>query len=237
MKVRVVPYKKGSASARELATALSELLGYKVWRGPAKAKRHNINWGNVEGDFPVGKAVNKLTAFKVMLEAGVSIPWFTSNKEEAQHKAANGMDILCRQKLDGHSGDGIEDFIGQDAPLYVAYVKKKAEFRVHVFNGKVLDVQEKRRRKVEEGQPEANPRVRNLANGWVFCRENVTPDQKVLDEAIKAVAALGMVFGAADVIWNEFQKTAYVLEVNSAPGLCETSAKLYAAAFKEYFNA
>ena len=37
-------------------------------------------------------------------------------------------------------------------PLYVKYKKKKAEYRVHVFDGKIMDVQQKKKRRgVEHG--------------------------------------------------------------------------------------
>ena len=43
-RVRIVPYRKGSQSAKDLAAKLSELLGYKVWRGPAKPNALNLCW-------------------------------------------------------------------------------------------------------------------------------------------------------------------------------------------------
>ena len=52
-------------------------------------------------------------------------------------------------------------------------------------------------------------------------------------EATKAVAALGLDFGAVDVIYNEKYGRAYVLEVNTAPGLGEGIAIMYARVFME----
>jgi D-alanine-D-alanine ligase-like ATP-grasp enzyme len=53
----------------------------------------------------------------------------------------------------------------------------------------------------------------------------------VTSEAIKAVNCLGLYFGAADVIWNDKEQRAYVLEVNTAPGLEGTTLENYANAF------
>jgi hypothetical protein len=232
MKFRVVPYKPGSNSAKLLATALKESLGYHVFRGPAKPKRININWGCEGGINPaeaIKKAQNKLRTFEALKDTDVLIPWFTTNKTEA---AESGKDIVVRKLLNSHSGKGIEEFNNQDAPLYVEYVKKIAEFRVHVVNGEVIDVQAKRKRKLTApDQPKANPRIRNLDNGWVFCREDVEAPAAVLEQAKLAVTSLGLAWGAVDIVWNKKNQAAVVLEVNTAPGLCETSAKIYANAF------
>jgi D-alanine-D-alanine ligase-like ATP-grasp enzyme len=42
-------------------------------------------------------------------------------------------------------------------------------------------------------------------------------------------------FGAVDVIWNEKQQRAYVLEVNTAPGLEGQTVDDYARGIKENF--
>jgi glutathione synthase/RimK-type ligase-like ATP-grasp enzyme len=43
--------------------------------------------------------------------------------------------------------------------------------------------------------------------------------------------ASGLDFGAVDVIWNERQQRAYVLEINSAPGLEGTTIDDYVRYF------
>lgn len=234
MKFRIVPYKAGSKAAKELAKALQVRVGYKVFRSMLpKPNRRNINWGSV---FPAGLnppdavavAKNKLKTFEKLRDTEVNIPWFTTNKEEA---VALGGDLLVRQTLTGQGGAGIEDFVGQDGKLYVAYLKKKTEYRVHVFNDKVIDVQEKKRRKLAEGATPANSRIRNLANGWVFCRENVNPPDAVLQQALLAVKEVGLLWGAVDIIWNQKKELAVVLEINTAPGLTGTTINKYADAF------
>jgi D-alanine-D-alanine ligase-like ATP-grasp enzyme len=74
--------------------------------------------------------------------------------------------------------------------------------------------------------------VRNLANGFVYVIEGMVP-KCVADEAHKALESTGLAFGAVDVIWNEYQNKAYVLEINTAPGLEERTAEAYANVFKE----
>jgi glutathione synthase/RimK-type ligase-like ATP-grasp enzyme len=74
--------------------------------------------------------------------------------------------------------------------------------------------------------------VRNHVNGWVFCTQNVGIPDKALDYAVMAVAACGLDFGAVDIIWNESRQEAYVLEVNTAPGIEGSTLNLYAEVLK-----
>lgn len=255
MRPIIFPYNFGSQSAR----ALSEELRRRGHRAKRVRRDGNyrpyqnhliINWGS--GSAPswdvatptnlinhyesVNRAGNKLLAFEDMEAGDVSIPEFTSEREVAEQWQGEGHTIACRGALRGHSGVGITICTNNQSlaqvPLYVKYVKKKAEFRVHVFRGQVIDVQKKRRRS-DIDRDEVDFQVRNHSNGWVFCRNNVAPDQSVLDNAIDAVDLLGLDFGAVDVIWNAHHEQAYVLEVNTAPGLEGTTLTTYANAIEE----
>jgi glutathione synthase/RimK-type ligase-like ATP-grasp enzyme len=50
---------------------------------------------------------------------------------------------------------------------------------------------------------------------------------------LAAVSALGLDFGAVDIIWNEREDKCYVLEVNTAPGLQGSTLENYANAIME----
>lgn len=179
----------------------------------------------------------KLEVFKTLKKREVSVPEFTSNKAIAGMMISNGDTIVARKLLHSSKGKGISLHKDKDtlvdAPLYVKYIPKQSEYRVHILNGKVIDVQQKRKRK---GEVNVNYQIRNVANGWVFCRENVMVPLMVTDESVKAVAALGLTFGAADVVWNAKHSTAYVLEVNTAPGLEGTTVDNYGKAFLNYIK-
>jgi glutathione synthase/RimK-type ligase-like ATP-grasp enzyme len=199
-----------------------------------------INWGasdagnlsslNLAGN--VAKAANKLHSFRALAEAGVSIPAFSSSKDTVDW---TGLTVV-RHKLSGHSGEGIELRDASDlphAPLYVQYIPKKAEYRVHVVGKRVVLVQRKAR------NPECdNPnwKVRNHDNGFIFVRNDVKPPEEVLTQAVRAVVALGLDFGATDVIWNEKNSRAYVLEVNTAPGLEGSTIDDYAQGFRNFIQ-
>jgi D-alanine-D-alanine ligase-like ATP-grasp enzyme len=90
-------------------------------------------------------------------------------------------------------------------------------------------VQQKKRRHDHDNP---NWQVRNHANGFIYARSDVNPPAAVLDAAKKALAATGLDFGAVDVIWNQHAGRAFVLEINTAPGLEGTTVEEY----KEFFK-
>lgn len=246
MAIKIFPYRAGSRSAKALADA----VGGRVLRRQGSKYRFRegdlvINWGAEDCPFK-GKAVanqpeaiepasNKLTCFQTMQAAGVSVPRFWTRKEDIPDDA---FPVMCRTKLRSHSGDGIVVAERRDqlvnAPLYTQYVKKKSEYRVHAIRKPGGGMQSIiTQRKARRGDAEdVNFMIRNLANGFVYVLDD-RPPQSVVDEAFKAVESTDLAFGAVDVIFNEHQNKAYVLEINTAPGLEERTAEAYANTFKE----
>jgi glutathione synthase/RimK-type ligase-like ATP-grasp enzyme len=167
-----------------------------------------------------------------------NVPEYWTSKEEARHWLWEGegtRTLVARTILRGHEGTGIVlldnplDMV--NAPLYTAYVKKRAEYRVHVVNGEAIDVVQKKKKAGHNG---GDNRIRNTNNGYVFCRNNITVPQTVIDNAINAVKFYGLDFGAADVIYNEHHSKAYVLEINTAPGIEGTTVQKYKEAFEQW---
>jgi glutathione synthase/RimK-type ligase-like ATP-grasp enzyme len=243
----IYPYRKGSKSVKALRENGFKSIKLENSRFKGRSNKVVINYGSsslppevlkcrvINSPEAVSKAANKLSSFKAMAEYGVSVPRFTEDAREAL-----GWDsvIVVRHKLTGHSGEGIELFAingGRDippAPLYVEYIKKKEEYRVHVFMGEVIDIQRKARKR-EVPDEEVNWQVRNLDGGFIYAREGVELPEEAHLQAIAAVEALGLDFGAVDIIWNERSDTYYVLEVNTAPGLTGTTLEKYVEAFKQ----
>lgn len=181
-------------------------------------------------------AGNKLLTFQKLKDVdGIRIPTFTTDRSVAESWLRDGVDVVCRTQLRGHSGAGIvlsnKDNPLVDAPLYVQYVKKQKEFRVHVAFGEVIDVQEKRQRKDVPEEFVRNFQVRNHQTGWVYCREDIEEPRGLRGMAETTVHQLGLDFGAVDIIYNAKQEACYVLEVNTAPGLEGTTVEKYAQAF------
>jgi glutathione synthase/RimK-type ligase-like ATP-grasp enzyme len=248
MAIKIYPYKQGSRSARSLADA----LGGRVLRLQGSTYRQRqqdtiINWGSTEQRvsifpnnvlnpfFRITQASNKLTAFNVMRDAGVQIPQFWTNREDIPDEA---FPIVCRTILNGHSGRGIVIANQRDelvnAPLYVRYIKKLHEFRIHVGRGGTVICQQ--RKAIPNGTTPTNTLVRNHDNGYIYVREGFETPVQVIEQAQAAIAALGLDFGAVDVIWNQHYRQAYVLEVNTAPGLEGSTVTDYANYFRGLIN-
>jgi glutathione synthase/RimK-type ligase-like ATP-grasp enzyme len=180
-------------------------------------------------------AKNKLETFRVLSDAKVPCPDWTTSKSLAEDLVSYGITILARKLLSSSQGKGIvvcKSLPIVDAPLYVKYVRKDKEFRVHVHNGDVIDLQEKRRRNNVRDENGNRPSglIRNLENDWVFCRNNIVEPEGLRKIAIDAIRAIGLLFGAVDIILSKEGKL-LILEVNTAPGLCESTATKYAQAF------
>lgn len=256
MKTYIYSHNPHSEGAKLLAQALNVK---RVKHGNSKFRggmgKAIINWG--AGTLPdqvaacqkiinppeaIRNASNKLKSFELFQECGVSIPPFFTNKEEAcEYLESNpGSSVVCRTVLNGHSGAGIVICDNVDAlvvaPLYTAYVKKQEEYRYHVFMGKVVDIQRKARKR-EVPDEDVNWKVRNLDGGFIFAREGVVASPIASEEAIKAIEALGLDFGAVDLIWNQREDRYYVLECNTAPGLSGSTLDGYALRFKEVLDA
>jgi hypothetical protein len=222
-----------SKFAKALALELNE-QGHKTLRCSSKRGDDHSRRGRKVFRItqnPLDK-IQQLTRFK---DNNVSCPLFTTNAGDLA--SWDVTTVFARTLVNSTGGKGIVEFERQGgmvprAPLYTAYVPKKAEFRVHVFNQKVIDVQQKKKRSGFNAD-ERNTRVRNLANGYVYTREGVVSPTGMHDLAIAAVAALGYQYGAVDIIYNERQDKCFVLEVNSRPGIMGTTLQKYVNAIKE----
>lgn len=259
--IKIFPYKMGSQSARRLAESLQATRVKPDGRYRPRPNHLILNWGNSRppnwyGDTagihilnkvgPVALASNKLYTFRALQNSNVPIPEFTTEPEVAARWLENGYTVLARTILNGHSGAGIH-VMNQEtavtngvtrvvpAPLYVKYTKKKHEYRIHVFNGTVIDAQQKRRSRDFAGL--VDNQIRNHHTGWIYARDNLEYDASLNTLAINAVAALGLDFGAVDIIWNDRQRQGYVLEVNTAPGLEGTTLQNYVRAIQAYHTA
>lgn len=247
--MKIYAYKQGSKSAKALADA----LGVKRIKHEGKPIHvdYLINWGSsrivrdiraaytFNNPENVAAAANKLSAFLNMEIDRVSIPEFTTNQHVAEQWLKAGYSVVIRHVLNGHSGEGLEiitntnlKFEIPEAPLYTKYIKKAQEYRVHVFHDNAFFIQRKARKK-EVPDEQVNWQVRNLAGGFIFANQDVELPNEALKEAISAVRALGLDFGAVDLILGSDGKY-YVLEVNCAPGLEGTSLIKYVAEFNKF---
>jgi hypothetical protein len=177
------------------------------------------------------RTTDKLESLRMLDEAGVNVPEWTTDRDEISEtfgypalgrseSHTRGQDInLILQWRDAYLTDG-NDF-------FTEYIPTDLEYRMHVVNGEVVKVHEKRLRSEESN----HPFIRNSETGWVFVepRDEAPPDQLAID----AVGSLGLDFGAVDVIREEETGDHYVLEVNSAPSLDEANLERYGERFAD----
>jgi len=224
-KLVLVPNKMGSRGAKALAQTLSYKLGYKVKRVRPHKVRRRI-------PFILNSGTDKLTQFKTFEGAGVFSPAYTTDINVARQWIEDKKVVVCRTLLRASEGRGIviAETVDQLVPakLYTQYVPKKAEYRVHVLNGEVIDVQMKKKRKGFDD--ERNTRIRNLANGYVFCREGIVEPAGLRELASGACASLHYRLGAVDIAYNAKRNELVVLEVNATPGMQGTTLENYANA-------
>jgi RimK-like ATP-grasp domain len=229
------------------ASFLAAMTGFKRWRTGAQTEpRYRvgdviINWGYAGSEYPhlqpmwnlpdrVRVARNKLAAFQTLGDQCPTVEW-TTNSYDVQSWLYLGHQVIGRQTLTGHSGEGIiiiepHELI-PDCPLYTKYQKSTAEFRVHVFRDNAFDIQRKIR---DPGRVPTNWHVRSHDNGFIFVRNGLSYTDGLKTVAINAIKVLGLDFGAVDIL--KLKNGDYkVLEVNTAPGLTGQTLTNYYNAF------
>ena len=251
MKKFIYPYNSYSASARALGKALKaadkNMVGVIRREGskfqPGEGKLV-VNWGSGDDTITryagagsrvlnappaVNTCANKIHFFNAIKD-NAACPEFTTSFDEAGRWIQEGFVVVGRLDLRASGGCGIvmsdegnPDFA--ECRLYTKYIPKLSEFRVHVFRGRVIDVQQKKMRQTDQEGRKVDPdtvnfRVRSYSNGFIFAREDIKVPPTVTEEALKAFECIeGLDFGAFDVIYNSKRDQAYVLECNTAPGL------------------
>ena len=196
----------------------------------------------------IRRASMKTDAFRLMHEQGVNTTEFTTDAAVAQQWMDDGALVYARTRLQGHSGEGIVmahrrpdtiegvggafQVVGElpQAPLYTKGITaQRREFRIHVMNGTVTYVQQKKRENNWRDNVNYSNVVRNYHTGWIYATSGIQPNDAALNGAMAAVGALGLDFGAVDVITRG--NDAWVLEVNTAPGLSGTNLETYTTNF------
>lgn len=251
MKLVVLAYKPTSKGAKMVASTLGVAMLTLADRFNANDSTACLNWGR--GDYPEWRneivrfinppeacmrAIDKLKAFSHMKRGKAPCVPFTMDKDEAKEWVRAGHIVMCRTETQGFNGSGIVIARTVDqvvsAPLYTRYIKKDAEYRVHVMNGSCFYSNIKRKkREVPEG---ADPLVRSGSHGWYFEHMDRLPSQVVQDACVAAVEALGLDFGGVDVVEEKGTGAAYVLEVNTAPEMGVNTMAAYKKALKQNYG-
>lgn len=221
LKYRLVSKKLGSGSLKRLAEGLSTALGYKVFRSRSpRSGRENLVYGDCK---------DKLFQYEWFAANEVPALSFTTSKQKVCEWLDAEQTVFARTLTRACEGKGIvvcEPGLQHipNAPVYTLYRKKKKEFRVHVYKDQIVAVLEKRKKK---GLDNVDSRIRNTANGYVFCRDGVVEPEGLRELALKASKVTSSHFKGVDIGFNEKLNQLFCIEVNSAPGMEGTTVQQY----------
>ena len=249
MRIIVATYRASHIKERPTGYLLARMLGAKVSKRVRKRGDVLIRYGlayNPEADLdfkvvinPAGavmNAVNKLRALRILASKGVVVPPYFTSKHQI---AVEDLPVLARSHrhtrgLDIQYIDSMEELMGSRADYYTQYIPAKHEYRVHVFNGEPVRLQ----KKIAKAE-DASPIIKNAEHGYILAdnfkyTKLLKRERKVIDMAVRAVGALGLTFGAADVLY--YDRVPYVLEVNTAPALDDYGLQLYAYIISQFLG-
>jgi len=183
----------------------------------------------------VANASDKRRTLRILSEAGIPTLDYATNINGAAELFNNSTHVYCRTLISSHSGRGIviasnpSELVNAD--LYTAKFENNTEFRVHVFNGNVIDITQKksmsreRREKLGVKVAERRDEVRNLMSGWSFVRSDMDlydsenePRTGLFTIPVEATRALGVDFAGVDLLLNTETNEIRVVEVNTACG-------------------
>lgn len=197
-----------------------------------------IRWGNAQAHLGAQQTINapeainnasdKLRALRLMSEAGVRVPQFSTDPGEIDYPA-----ILLGRDRRGFGGRDIvvyptiNDWQHQPHDFFTKYIEPHYEARIHVAFGEVIRVQKKY---LDHAEDRTNEYIRNYANGYRFRSPRQALNGSRTRAAIEALSALGLDFGAVDLIVGT-DRLEYVLEVNTAPKCSPLTGRAYIDAF------
>lgn len=200
----------------------------------------------------VSRAISKRVSYESFSRNQIPTLDFSTERDTALAWAKKGSGVLCRR--DGLSGGKGISFVPKgsgDVPkadFYTRYFAKSHEYRAHVVKDRLIDLTQKR---LQNGAAKGDDSetvvriVRSLENGWIHahgfeCSQKLKKDLE--DVAVRAVRALGLDFGAVDILVKVNSKhpseppQLAVCEINTAPGLAnEVTLKAYVDAFSNQY--
>jgi len=180
-------------------------------------------------------------------------PWFTRWETAKEYLTQHPVRLYCRTLTRASGGRGMYIVTRDDDPVWkqevtgtletvlkvsevpedhplvsanlftAGMIGTRQEWRVYVMAGHAYCAQQKLRR---SGIP-TTTLIRNSASGWVFSGDRIEDcPRSVQDACVSVVGALGLDFGAVDVVLYASDEKVAVIEVNTAPGFDTTSTSL-----------
>lgn len=169
----------------------------------------------------VKKASNKLLMLQTLIANNISLPVNVMNFD------ADSLNSVRNEEgyffVRGSNGSVRYDNVTRYGDLYATKeIKNKREYRVHVFDGKIMGVYRK--------QPNNETDKLLKADNCHFHRcdmSNTKFTQEGIDLSINAVKATGLMFGGVDIVYDKATRKYLILEVNSSPSLNSANIKRF----------
>lgn len=202
-----------------------------------------LRWGNSEpfnnlrADIELNtlasaiNASNKLKMMQCLTAGNIPMPKWTSDLAQMNELKDESGNYYIRNKAQ------VVRYSNDFNPLTDLYASqpipnKRREYRVHVFNGKVLAIYEKIPNEgLENTKLFKSHNCKFSLVGLVGSKCSIEGQQIAID----AVKSLGLLFGGCDLIRTKDKKFV-IVEVNSAPSLNSINIDRYVTAIKEYVN-
>ena len=190
-------------------------------------------------------AVSKLSSLTKLKELGVPCLEFGTDASVLRAKHPESI-LVARTLTSSTGGKGIVIIRPEDvvvpAPLYTVYARKRAEYRVHVVGDETF-IQQKKKKLSQPPEMTADQQlIRSHDNGWTFVVNNITATDAERAQLIalgkQAVKALGLDFGAVDIVQRRTSGKFLVCEVNTAPGISgDSTLGFYKQAMPKLYSA
>lgn len=178
------------------------------------------------------KRVSGLDQLVVFRNSGISCPEFTVRLEEARKWVEDGHQVFGRNKMHEKGTDIVDQGSSawQRKDFWTKVIPKLREYRIHIFDDRCIQqglrvFDPKAPRERDDGLP-----IWNTQTGYKY-DHTFEPPSAGVELARRAVRSLEYLWGAVDLLEDESARC-YVLEVNTAPGMDETTAHAYADAIK-----
>ncbi len=226
--------RRGRATGEKIASALSLPDTVLIrWGSSLNPERDEEFERVINSSEAIQNATDKLRSLELMSEAGLNVPAWSEDPNELVEeygypilgrklRHARGSDIqFCLQKRDHR----------RPRDFYTVYIPTNREYRVHVVGSEAVRVQAK----YLDFPEQKKAWIRNYESGYRFRNPRLRMHRRRLQAAISAVSALGLDFGAVDLIVGDDNET-YILEVNTAPSCSPLTGTAYVNGIANLFE-
>lgn len=170
-------------------------------------------------------------------EAGLRVPEWTKDNQIARSWLNTGSTVLARRENHTQGRDIMIRNLMDTTTMkfrnrwntqewWCKFVPSTEEWRIHVFDGRVIA----RGKKVSYGIV-SQDFIRSRRNGWLL-RHDLAPTDALRDAGRGAIAAVGYLYGAVDILVTSSGPV--VLEANRLPAMDSYTRDAYVRAIRRY---